>query len=38
MKKVVHMLSKNDELMVIFFTVEDEDKFGWVNDLFDDDA
>ncbi|KAL4580345.1 hypothetical protein LXL04_016535, partial [Taraxacum kok-saghyz] len=26
--KAVRMLSKNEELMVIFFTVEDEDKYG----------
>ncbi|CAH1432373.1 unnamed protein product [Lactuca virosa] len=36
--KAVRMLSKNDELMVIFFTVEDEDKFEWVKDLLEDDA
>ncbi|KAL4560929.1 hypothetical protein LXL04_033085 [Taraxacum kok-saghyz] len=35
--KAVRMLSKNEELMVIFFTVEDEDKFGWVTDLLEDD-
>nr|KAJ0218979.1 hypothetical protein LSAT_V11C300104770 [Lactuca sativa] len=36
--KAVHMLSKNDELMVIFFTVEEEDKFEWVKDLLEDDV
>nr|KAJ0199500.1 hypothetical protein LSAT_V11C600314040 [Lactuca sativa] len=36
--KAVRMLSKNDELMVIFFTVEDEDKFEWVKDLLEDDG
>ena len=36
--KAVRMLSKNEELMVIFFTVEDEDKLGWVIDLLEDDA
>nr|KAJ0193002.1 hypothetical protein LSAT_V11C800402680 [Lactuca sativa] len=36
--KAVRMLSKNDELMVIFFTVEDEEKFEWVKDLLEDDV
>lgn len=36
--KAVRMLSKNEELMVIFFTLEDEDKFEWVTDLLSDDA
>ncbi|CAH1450965.1 unnamed protein product [Lactuca virosa] len=36
--KAVRMLSKNDELMVIFFTVEDEDNLEWVKDLLEDDA
>ncbi|KAL4556449.1 hypothetical protein LXL04_039101 [Taraxacum kok-saghyz] len=36
--KAVRMLSKNEELMVIFFTVEDEDKHGWIIDLLEDEA
>ncbi|KAL4590011.1 hypothetical protein LXL04_002929 [Taraxacum kok-saghyz] len=36
--KAVRMLSKNEELMVIFFTVEDEDKYGWIIDLLEDEV
>ncbi|KAL4569726.1 hypothetical protein LXL04_025368 [Taraxacum kok-saghyz] len=36
--KAVRMLSKNEELMVIFFTVEDEDKHGWIIDMLEDEA
>lgn len=34
--KAVRMLAHDEDLMVIFFTVEDADRLDWILDMFDD--
>lgn len=36
--KAVRMLSRDEDLMVIFFTLEDEDKLQWVIDVLGDNV
>ncbi|MFS8004713.1 hypothetical protein Hanom_Chr13g01229011 [Helianthus anomalus] len=36
--KAVYKLAQNEELMVIFFKVDEERKFGWVKTMLEDIA